>query len=69
MLSLASEIQEKKFETVDDVYSYVTEKLNFLVTARPTAVNMADARDRFVQIINNMKNQLDINLEEAKAKY
>ena len=31
---------------MDELVQFVTEKLTYLVTARPTAVNMADFRDK-----------------------
>ena len=40
------ELYEKKFQSLNDLVEFVTERLNYLVTARPTAVNMADFRDK-----------------------
>jgi len=42
-LSLAVDISSKKFDTKEQLVKYVTEKLDYLVSARPTAVNIAKA--------------------------
>lgn len=68
VLSLVSEIYEKKFASVDELTDYLEEKLNFLVTARPTAVNMADARDKLIQVLKDLKNQEALTTEQAKTQ-
>lgn len=68
VLSLVSEIYEKKFTSVDELCNYIEEKLHFLVTARPTAVNMADARDKLVQVIKDVKGQEALTPEQAKTQ-
>ncbi|XP_039257618.2 methylthioribose-1-phosphate isomerase-like [Styela clava] len=39
-LSLAVDLENQSFELTDDVLNYVEKKLEYLITARPTAVNM-----------------------------
>lgn len=68
VLSLVSEIYEKKFTSVDELSDYIEKKLHFLVTARPTAVNMADARDKLVQAIKDLKGQEALTPEQAKTQ-
>jgi len=47
-LALAVELNgATAFESVDAVRRFVKEKLDYLVTARPTAVNMSEAAQRF----------------------
>lgn len=45
VLSVAVELYNSraKFDSIESVQQFVTDQLNYLVTARPTAVNMADA--------------------------
>lgn len=68
VLSLVSEIYEKKFTSVDKLSDYVEKKLHFLVTARPTAVNMADARDKLMKVIKDLKGQEALTPEQAKTQ-
>ena len=42
-LSLAVEIYDKSFSSKDALSTYVQKKMKYLVTARPTAVNILDA--------------------------
>ncbi|KAK7487534.1 hypothetical protein BaRGS_00021236 [Batillaria attramentaria] len=64
-LSLGVELYDKTFMSVSDMQSFVTEKLNYLVTARPTAVNMADAAARFMAF---SKTLADGSLSPGDAK-
>jgi len=43
-LSLAVELHEKQWTSTADLCAYVRERLKYLVSARPTAVNMADTQ-------------------------
>jgi len=45
-LSLAMELHGKQFTTKDELLKFVSERLDYLVTARPTAVNMKKAADQ-----------------------
>jgi methylthioribose-1-phosphate isomerase len=51
---------------LDKLVDWVDAKLNYLVTARPTAVNMSAARDDLKQFMK-LKKQLDITAEEMKC--
>ena len=44
-LSLAAELQNQEFEDLWELHEFVESKMNYLVTARPTAVNMKTAAD------------------------
>jgi len=50
-LSLAVELQNNKTsDKVDEVAAFILEKLNYLVTSRPTAVNLADAARKLKKV-------------------
>ena len=53
-LSLAVELGTKDFETINDLVDWVVAKLDYLVTARPTAVNMATARNDLTKFVKNL---------------
>jgi methylthioribose-1-phosphate isomerase len=65
-LSLAVELAPKDFDTVDCLVDWVAAKLDYLVTARPTAVNMATARDNLKHFIK-LKKQSDVSAEKMKC--
>lgn len=51
-LALAVELDRQSFSTHREMATFVEEKLNYLVTARPTAVNMNEAAVRFKNLAN-----------------
>ncbi|XP_031571295.1 methylthioribose-1-phosphate isomerase-like [Actinia tenebrosa] len=63
-LSLAVEIFPMTFKTFEDLSSFVREKLEYLKTARPTAVNMTEAATSLNKFLANMPD----NTEPEKAK-
>ena len=65
-LSLAVELASKTFQTVDELVNWVDAKLDYLVTARPTAVNMATACDDLKQFMK-LKKGSDITPEGMKC--
>ncbi|KAK3647024.1 S-methyl-5-thioribose-1-phosphate isomerase [Elasticomyces elasticus] len=51
-LSLAVELQDAKLsENAEEVSAFIVEKLNYLVTSRPTAVNLADAARKLKRVV------------------
>ena len=66
-LSLASEMMSQEFSDLFDLHDFIESKLNYLVTARPTAVNIKNAADELISLSellastefepNNMKNE------------
>lgn len=44
-------------------------KLNYLVTARPTAVNMKKEADKFIKLANKLFNDSDYSLSSMRDKY
>jgi methylthioribose-1-phosphate isomerase len=58
MLALASELtsameSDKLPQTPEDVHQYISEKLAYLVTSRPTAVNLSDAARKLEALVQN----------------
>jgi len=49
VLSLVAEVYDQSFTSVDEFCQLVLKQLNYLVTSRPTAVNMSDARSKLLQ--------------------
>ena len=53
-LSLAVELQNNTVSNrAEEVAAFITEKLDYLVTSRPTAVNLADAARKLKRIVQN----------------
>lgn len=48
--------------------SFVCEQLDYLVTARPTAVNMAESRDRFSKLVKKWAAE-DVSVDTLKSRY
>ena len=65
-LSLAVELASKHFDTTESLADWVVTKLDYLVTARPTAVNMATARDNITDFIK-LKKHSGSTPEEVKC--
>lgn len=56
-LSLAAELARGKYSSASEVVSLVSQKLKYLVTARPTAVNMETAARQLTPFTENLKNE------------
>lgn len=53
-LSLAVELQNTKIsDKADEVAAFILEKLDYLVTSRPTAVNLADAARKLKKVVES----------------
>lgn len=53
-LSLAVELQNTTIsDKAEEVAAFIIEKLNYLVTSRPTAVNLADAAGKLKKIVTS----------------
>lgn len=44
-------------------------KLNYLVSARPTAVNMKIAADELIYLVNKLSKDDTVNVTEMKERY
>lgn len=68
-LSLASEIiNHKEFKNKQAFFDFMKAKLNYLVTARPTAVNMKKAADEFIKLANELYNDSNYSLSSMKDR-
>lgn len=65
-LSLAVELYDKTFKTLLDLQDFVVERLDYLVTSRPTAVNMADAAYHFKAFIKTLAAETNEDPHEGK---
>jgi methylthioribose-1-phosphate isomerase len=67
-LSLAVEIQSEAFTDKKTLRQEVEGKLNYLVSARPTAVNMKLAADELISLVNALDKDETISAEQMKLK-
>lgn len=65
-LSLAVELFTQHFNTIDSLIVWIESKLEYLVTARPTAVNMKTARDKLTRFV---KMDRSLTVEEVKLNF
>jgi methylthioribose-1-phosphate isomerase len=59
-----------KFDSISSVLQFVTDQLNYLITARPTAVNMIDAAKRIIGYLiplNNKQQNVILYIDELLA--
>lgn len=69
-LSLAIELQiTTTSDKAEEVAAFVIEKLNYLVTSRPTAVNLADAARRLKRVVENALKAESASGESVKTAY
>lgn len=66
-LSLAVELRKSAaLETKKDIYRFVKEKLNYLVTSRPTAVNMQLAAEACIKLSTRFVDDASVDVNLAK---
>ncbi|XP_050311048.1 methylthioribose-1-phosphate isomerase [Anthonomus grandis grandis] len=68
-LSLAVELQNDKFESKKQFRQEVEGKLNYLVSSRPTAVNMKTAAEELIDLVNELSKDGSVSLEDMKNKF
>ncbi|EDV52952.1 methylthioribose-1-phosphate isomerase [Drosophila erecta] len=68
-LSLAVEINPEDFETKKSLRQEVEGKLNYLVSARPTAVNMKIAADELITLANDLYKDEAIDVNGMKQRF
>lgn len=66
-LSLAVELLGKQYATKDDMLHDIIDKLRYLTTARPTAVNIKTAAEDLCAIANTLKDQ-SADVEEFRKR-
>lgn len=68
-LSLAAEIKSEEYTDKKCLRQEVEGKLNYLVSARPTAVNMKIAAEELIQLANELTNDDSVSMAEMKERF
>lgn len=68
VLSLVAEVYESSFASVAEFCELVTKQLDYLVTARPTAVNMMDARNKLLRLLNDWMHDVSLSVDDIKRR-
>ncbi|XP_060814892.1 methylthioribose-1-phosphate isomerase isoform X1 [Bombus pascuorum] len=68
-LSLAAEIRNEEYMDKKSLRRDIEGKLNYLVSARPTAVNMKIAADELIQLANKLSKDETVNIIEMKERF
>lgn len=61
-LSLALELKQAEFTTMDDLKEFVQSKFRYLLTARPTAVNITESAKHFTRRLSEQDSVTDVRL-------
>lgn len=69
VLSLAVELYEETFDNKKILRQEIEGKLNYLVSARPTAVNMKRAADELIAFTNELASNESVDVEQMKKKW
>ena len=67
-LSLAVEISKEEFEKKKTLRREVEGKLNYLISARPTAVNLKIAADELISLVNSLDKNDTVSASEMQAR-
>ncbi|ALC47844.1 CG11334 [Drosophila busckii] len=68
-LSLAVEIHPEEFETKKSLRQEIEGKLNYLVSARPTAVNMKISADELIALSNELAKDDTVSVADMKQRF
>lgn len=67
-LSLAVELRKENFDNKKQLRQEIEGKLNYLVSSRPTAVNMKIAADELIALANKLSEDDDVKPEDMKVE-
>lgn len=67
-LSLAVELLNEDFPSVDKLVDFVASKLAYLVSSRPTAVNMKEAGDRYTNLARKLSLEESATVKSVKQR-
>lgn len=67
-LSLAVEVYPEEFETKKSLRQEIEGKLNYLVSARPTAVNMKISADELITLVNELTKDESVSVSDMKQR-
>lgn len=68
-LSLCVELNGETFDSKKTLRQEVEGKLNYLVSARPTAVNMKIAADELISLVNALDKDDTVTVEDMKTRF
>ncbi|KAL0271781.1 UNVERIFIED_CONTAM: hypothetical protein PYX00_008774 [Menopon gallinae] len=68
-LSLCVELEKEEADSKKTLRQEVEGKLNYLVSARPTAVNMKMAADELITLVNKLDQDEKVSVAEMKKKF
>jgi len=68
-LSLAVELRAMTFESPDHLFEHVTKQLEYLVTSRPTAVNISEVNDQLLAKLLADVLSKKLSLKEIQERY
>ncbi|KAI4459573.1 methylthioribose-1-phosphate isomerase [Holotrichia oblita] len=68
-LSLAVQLCDEKYENKKELRQDIEGKLNFLVSSRPTAVNMKIATEELITLANELCNDESVAIDTMKARF
>ena len=69
-LALAVELENMKLSSVaEEVKVFIDEKLEYLITSRPTAVNLADAARKLSKVVDAAATKADASGSDVKNAY
>lgn len=66
VLTCAVELNKKLFSSVDEIIQFTNESMNYLVSARPTAVNISDAAQKLERFSADLRSKVN-NVEQFKT--
>lgn len=68
-MSLAVQLCDEKYENKKELRQDIEGKLNFLVSSRPTAVNMKIATEELITLANELCNDESVEVDIMKARH
>lgn len=70
-LGLAVDIENRKssFANATDACTFLLQKMEYLRTSRPTAVNLFTAMDELSELVNDLKNQANLSAGDIAANF
>ncbi|XP_025835500.1 methylthioribose-1-phosphate isomerase [Agrilus planipennis] len=68
-LSLVVELNKQQFSNKDELRDIIGDKLKYLVSARPTAVNIKIAADELTNLAGNLSKNESISVEEMRKRF
>jgi methylthioribose-1-phosphate isomerase len=69
ILTVAVQVELKTFETAEELHSFVNESMKYLITSRPTAVNISDAAHKLDEFCSKTRKQVNEDLEVFKQRF